>query len=83
MQPSATDSQPLFFLILEDHPEVAQNNCLFLQKLIPTARCQIAHHHADALERIQLETPDLVVVDLLFGTFTGEQSAKSSGGRPF
>ena len=78
MQPSATDSQPLLFLILEDHPEVAQNNCLFLQKLIPTAHCQIAHHHADALERIQLEPPDLVVVDLLFGTFTGEQSAKAS-----
>lgn len=72
------DSQTLLFLILEDHPEVAQNNCLFLQKLYPTARCIVTPTHAEALERIQLEKPDLVVVDLLFGTLTGEQSPKAS-----
>jgi DNA-binding NarL/FixJ family response regulator len=66
------------FLILEDHPEVAQNNCLFLQKLNPEAICQIASTHIAALERLELETPDLVIVDLLFGTLTGEQSAQAS-----
>ncbi|BAU62910.1 two component transcriptional regulator, LuxR family [Stanieria sp. NIES-3757] len=66
------------FLILEDHPEVAQNNCLFLQKFNPEAICQIVDTHIAALERINLETPDLVIVDLLFGTLTGEQSAQAS-----
>jgi DNA-binding NarL/FixJ family response regulator len=66
------------FLILEDHAEVAQNNCLFLQKFNPEAICQIAHTHTAALERLKLETPDLVIVDLLFGTLTGEQSAQAS-----
>ncbi|TYQ29810.1 response regulator transcription factor [Pseudanabaena sp. UWO310] len=78
MQISTADSKPLLFLILEDHPEVAQNNCLFLQKLEPSARCLIFNNHTDALERIKLETPDLVTVDLLFGTLAGEQYAVSS-----
>jgi|JFJP01.1.fsa_nt_gi DNA-binding NarL/FixJ family response regulator len=68
-------TKPLLFLILEDHPEVAQNNCLFLQKLEPSALCTIVNNHADALERLKLETPDLVTVDLLFGTLTGAQYA--------
>jgi DNA-binding NarL/FixJ family response regulator len=71
-------TKPLLFLILEDHPEVAQNNCLFLQKLEPSALCIICNNHAEALERLKLETPDLVTVDLLFSTFTGEQYAVSS-----
>jgi len=71
-------TKPLLFLILEDHPEVAQNNCLFLQKLEPSALCIIFNNHADALERLKLETPDLVTVDLLFSTLTGEQYAVSS-----
>jgi DNA-binding NarL/FixJ family response regulator len=66
------------FLILEDHPEVAQNNCIFLQKFNPEAICQITHTHTAALERIKLETPNLVIVDLLFGTLTGVQSAQKS-----
>ncbi|MEE3719812.1 LuxR C-terminal-related transcriptional regulator [Tumidithrix elongata RA019] len=70
------DSRPSLFLILEDHPEVAQNNCLFLQKLHPEAICEIAHAPAEALERLKLEIPDLIIVDLLFGTSTGEQSAQ-------
>jgi DNA-binding NarL/FixJ family response regulator len=78
MQLSTADSKPLLFLILEDHPEVAQNNCLFLQKLEPLALCIICNSHADALERLKLETPDLVTVDLLFSTLTGEQYAVSS-----
>jgi hypothetical protein len=72
------ESKPPLFLILEDHPEVAQNNCLFLQKLCPKAICRISYTPAEALERLRLETPDLIIVDLLFGTSTGEQSAQSS-----
>ncbi|BBC22982.1 response regulator transcription factor [Pseudanabaena sp. ABRG5-3] len=75
MQISTAESKPLIFLILEDHPEVAQNNCLFLQKLEPSALCIIFNNHADALERLKREIPSLVIVDLLFGTFTGEQYA--------
>ena len=75
MQPSTANSKPLLFLILEDHPEVAQNNYLFLQKLEPSAICTIVNNHTEALERLKLETPDLVTIDLLFGTLTGEQYA--------
>jgi DNA-binding NarL/FixJ family response regulator len=75
MQLSTNGSTPLFFMILEDHPEVAQNNCLFLQKLHPTARCRTVNQHADALECLKLEIPDLITIDLLFGTLTGEQYA--------
>lgn len=74
------ESKPPLFLILEDHPEVAQNNYLFLQKLEPKAICQIAVTHTEVLERLQLETPDLVIIDLLFGTSKGEQSAQASLG---
>lgn len=69
------DVQPPVFLIIEDHPEVAQNNCLFLQKLEPTAICPIVYTHTAALERLKLEPIALAVVDLLVGTLTGEQSA--------
>jgi DNA-binding NarL/FixJ family response regulator len=75
MQLSKADSRLLVFLILEDHPEVAHNNCLFLQKLEPSAVCTVVDNHTDALEQIKLQTPDLVTVDLLFGTLTGEQYA--------
>lgn len=70
--------KPPLFVILEDHPEVAHNNCLFLQKLEPEAIFEITQTHAEVLERLQLETPDLVIIDLLFGTSTGEQSAQAS-----
>lgn len=70
--------KPPLFVILEDHPEVAQNNCLFLQKLEPEAIFEITQTHAEVLERLQLEIPDLVIIDLLFGTSTGEQSAQAS-----
>lgn len=71
-------SKPPLFVILEDHPEVAQNNYLFLQKLEPEAICELALTHTEVLERLELETPDLVIIDLLFGTATGEQSAQAS-----
>ena len=71
-------SKPPLFVILEDHPEVAQNNYLFLQKLEPEAICELAQTHTEVLERLELETPDLVIIDLLFGTATGEQSAQAS-----
>jgi DNA-binding NarL/FixJ family response regulator len=77
MQSSPKESQPRIFLVIEDHPEVAQNNCLFLEQVDPTALCTIANTHPEALERLQLEPIALAVVDLLVGTLTGEQSAKN------
>jgi DNA-binding NarL/FixJ family response regulator len=65
------------FLIIEDHPEVAQNNCLFLKQVDPAAACTIANTHPEALERLKLEPITLAVVDLLVGTLTGEQSANN------
>ncbi|ACK73260.1 two component transcriptional regulator, LuxR family [Gloeothece citriformis PCC 7424] len=72
------ESEFLRFLILEDHPEVAQNNGLFLQQLDPCAIFTIAPTHSEALERLTLDKYDLIIVDLLFGTPTGQQSAQAS-----
>ncbi|WP_019500191.1 LuxR C-terminal-related transcriptional regulator [Pseudanabaena sp. PCC 6802] len=72
------ESKSPLFLILEDHPEVAENNGLFLQKFKPSAICEIVHNPAQALESLKLETPDLIVIDLLFGTPTGQQSPQAS-----
>jgi DNA-binding NarL/FixJ family response regulator len=77
MQSSPKESKPPVFLVIEDHPEVAQNNCLFLEQIDPTALCTIANTHPEALERLKLEPIALAVVDLLVGTLTGEQSAKN------
>jgi DNA-binding NarL/FixJ family response regulator len=77
MQSRPPESQPPVFLVIEDHPEVAQNNCLFLEQVDPTALCTIANTHPEALERLKLEPIALAVVDLLVGTLTGEQSAKN------
>jgi DNA-binding NarL/FixJ family response regulator len=66
----------LRFLIVEDHPEVAENNCQFLQKLEPSAICTLAESPEQAIERLTLEIPDLIVVDLQYGTITGINSAK-------
>jgi DNA-binding NarL/FixJ family response regulator len=77
MQSSPKESQPRIFLVIEDHPEVAQNNCLFLEQVDPSALCTIANTHPEALERLKLEPIALAVVDLLVGTLTGEQSAKN------
>lgn len=66
------------FLVVEDHPEIAENNCKFLQQIEPTAVCVIATNPNEALERLQLETPQLIVLDLQFWSANGSQSATSS-----
>jgi DNA-binding NarL/FixJ family response regulator len=70
--------KPLRFLVVEDHPEVAQNNCDFLTKFDPTAICIIASTPQEAIDRLKLEIPDLIVLDLQFTTPTGSQSVTSS-----
>jgi DNA-binding NarL/FixJ family response regulator len=66
------------FLVIEDHPEVAQNNCFFLKQIDPHAFCTIAATHPEALDRLNLEPFALAVVDLLVGTLSGEQSAQNA-----
>lgn len=64
------------FLIVEDHPEVAKNNCEWLQKLAADAFCETVTDPVMALKRLKDYQPDLVVVDLLYGQTSGEQSAE-------
>ncbi len=70
-------SQARRFLIIEDHPEVSQNNCEFLRMMKPECDCVMADTPEKAIEQLKQEIPELVVVDLQFGTLTGESSAKS------
>ncbi|MEN9203687.1 MAG: LuxR C-terminal-related transcriptional regulator [Thermostichus sp. DG_1_6_bins_120] len=67
---------PLKFLVVEDHPEVAQNNCEWLQRIAADAQCITVTNPMDAILRLQREAPDLVVSDLLYGQTSGEQSAE-------
>ncbi len=67
---------PLKFLIVEDHPEVAQNNCEWLQRIAADAQCITVTNPMDGILRLQREQPDLVVSDLLYGQTSGEQSAE-------
>ncbi|WP_071187119.1 response regulator transcription factor [Trichormus sp. NMC-1] len=72
------NAKPLRFLVVEDHPEVAQNNCDFLRKFDSSAICVIASTPQEAIQRLKIETPDLIVLDLQFALPSGSQSAKSS-----
>ncbi|MGI0480356.1 DNA-binding response regulator [Geminocystis sp. CENA526] len=62
------------FYIVEDHPEVAENNCIFIRKKYPSAYCLILNHPQKLLERLKLEIPSLIVLDLQFGNINGVQS---------
>ena len=66
----------LRFLIVEDHPEMARNNCEWLQKTYPEAHCETIENPQLVGEKLKKFTPDLVVVDLLYGQNSGEQSAE-------
>ena len=68
--------KPPLFLVIEDHPEVGQNNCEFLQMIEPQCCCVSVDTPEKGAEELKQELPDLVVVDLQFGTVWGEQSAK-------
>jgi DNA-binding NarL/FixJ family response regulator len=67
------DNKKPLFLIVEDHPEVAENNSYFLKKLEPNAICIIVDTPEKAMLRLKLETPSLVIIDLQFTTETGDQ----------
>lgn len=67
---------PLRFLVVEDHPEVAKNNCEWLQKLDADAHCEMLSDPNSAIKRLKDLLPDLLVVDLLYGQTSGEQSAE-------
>lgn len=66
----------LRFIVVEDHPEVARNNCEWLQKLDAEASCETVTAPQAAIRRLKDYQPDLLVVDLLYGQTSGEQSAE-------
>ena len=68
--------KPRRFLIIEDHPEMGQNNCEFLKVMEPESLCIIVNTPEEGIEHIHSTLPDLAVVDLQFGTLAGEASAK-------
>jgi response regulator of citrate/malate metabolism len=46
--------KPMRFLVVEDHPEVAQNNCDFLKKFDSSAICSIASTPQEAIQRLKI-----------------------------
>lgn len=75
-QQDTINAQVRRFLIIEDHPEVSQNNGEFLRMIDPQCCCINVDTPERGLDQLGQEKPDLVVVDLQFGTLTGEESAK-------
>lgn len=65
------------FLVVEDQPELAERNCIFLNKVEANAHCVIAENPDQARERLKLEKPDLIVVDLMFKDISGKHSGES------
>ena len=64
------------FWIIEDHLEVAHNNCDWLKKLEIESECLIFSNPNQAQERLEIEQPDLIILDLLYGQSSGIQSAE-------
>jgi DNA-binding NarL/FixJ family response regulator len=64
------------FLIVEDHPAMAEMIGISLKQLEPLAHCIIAENPDQAKERLDLETPDLLTLDLMFKTI-GERKNSS------
>lgn len=69
--------QSPFFLIVEDHPAMAENHEIWLRKINENGRI-IAVDHPDkaAIHLNENSRPDLVVVDILYGKMSGAQSAE-------
>ena len=63
------------FLVIDDHPTIRQIHCSCLGQVDPSAHCVQCATPEEALERIQLEIPDLVVIDLMYSV-NGVQTAK-------
>lgn len=68
--------QSPLFLVIEDHPEVGQNNCEFLRIVAPQCCCINVETPEQGIEQLKQGIPDLVVADLQFGKVGGGQSAK-------
>ncbi len=66
----------LTFWVVEDHPEMAKNNCEWLQKIDVEARCDIIADPLKAQQKLETAQPDLLITDLLYGQTSGEQSAQ-------
>ncbi|WP_245395549.1 response regulator transcription factor [Anthocerotibacter panamensis] len=69
-------STPPIFWVVEDHPEMAKNNCDWLLKVDEQARCETICEPQKAQHRLSSAQPDLLVADLLYGQTNGEQSAQ-------
>ena len=70
-----TESSNLFWII-EDHLEVAQNNCQWLKKVDSDSECQIFSEPKPAQETLEIKQPNLIVLDLLYAQQSGVQSAQ-------
>ena len=64
------------FWVIEDHMEVAQNNCDWLKKVEANSECRIFSTPNEAQDTLEIEQPNLIVLDLLYGQSSGIQSAE-------
>lgn len=64
------------FLIVEDHPTMAEMIAKSLKQLEPDAYCVTATNIKQAQERLKLEMPELITVDLTFKDKRGKNSGQ-------
>lgn len=76
---SSQPSSPLQFLVVDDHESVLQGTVPALQSAYPNATVFTAQHYAAAVETIEKEQPNLMVVDLSIPEAAGEQATPDVG----
>jgi len=63
------------YLIVEDNIEMAEMNSFYLKQFDAQANCLVISCPAEARERLRIEQPQMIVVDILYGDSNGQQSA--------
>ncbi|MGI0480481.1 LuxR C-terminal-related transcriptional regulator [Geminocystis sp. CENA526] len=71
-----SNKKQLVFLVVEDHPEVGENNCKYLQEISPSATCILSENPTQARNVLKKQAVDLIILDLQFGNVSGVNSAR-------
>lgn len=67
--------QTATYLVVDDHPTIRQIHCKCLAEVDASAHCIECSTPSEALERLQLERPQLAIIDLMY-LVDGVQTAK-------
>jgi DNA-binding NarL/FixJ family response regulator len=79
MQPTSTQANQKTFLVVDDHEMVLGGTATVLQRQYPEAKVLTTQTAAEALQWVNSQTPDLVVVDLAMPETAGDAPRTDTG----